>query len=121
MVRADLPGSGKSYACKSMERLGHKVLFVVPTNKLAQNNKDNGVTLNHFFGVGMSSDQKMAKFDDSDFDTIIFDEIYFANIRMLARIQKYAESDPSKIIIATGDTSQVERIDQITNIHEYEK
>ena len=46
--RADLPGSGKSYACKSMERLGHKVLFVVPTNKLAQNNKDNGVTLNHF-------------------------------------------------------------------------
>ena len=71
MVRADLPGSGKSYACKSMERLGHKVLFVVPTNKLAQNNKDNGVTLNQFFGVGMSSDQKMAKFDDSDYDTIV--------------------------------------------------
>ena len=76
MVRADLPGSGKSYACKSMEQLGHKVLFVVPTNKLAQNNKENGVTLNQFFGVGISSEQKMSKFDDSDYDTIVFDEIY---------------------------------------------
>ena len=51
MVRAEYAGCGKSYACKEMEKLGYKVLFVCPTNKLAQNNKDNGVTLNKFFSV----------------------------------------------------------------------
>ena len=49
MVRADFAGCGKSYACKAMETRGHKVSFVCPTNKLAQNNLDNGVTLNTFF------------------------------------------------------------------------
>ncbi len=48
MVRADFAGCDKSYACKAMETRGHKVLFVCPTNKLAQNNLDNGCTLNVF-------------------------------------------------------------------------
>ena len=39
MVRADFGGCGKTYACKKMVERGHKVLFVCPTNKLAQNNK----------------------------------------------------------------------------------
>jgi superfamily II DNA or RNA helicase len=42
MVRADYPGSGKSFACKHMEKRGHKVLFVCPTNKLASNYKKKG-------------------------------------------------------------------------------
>ena len=29
-------GCGKSCACKSMERRGHKVLLVFPTNRLAK-------------------------------------------------------------------------------------
>jgi hypothetical protein len=49
MVRAEFAGCGKSHACKAMENRGHKVLFVCPTNKLAQNNQENGVTLNIFF------------------------------------------------------------------------
>ena len=44
MVRAEYAGCGKSFACKAMEARGHKVHFVCPTNKLAQNNLDNGVT-----------------------------------------------------------------------------
>ena len=36
MVRAEFAGCGKSYACKEMEKLGHKVLFVCPTNVLTQ-------------------------------------------------------------------------------------
>ena len=48
MVRAEFAGCGKSYACKAMEAKGHKVLFVCTTNKLAQNNLENGVTLNSF-------------------------------------------------------------------------
>ena len=52
MVRAEYVGCGKSYACKEMEKRGHKVLFVCPTNRLSQNNKENGVTLHRFFSVG---------------------------------------------------------------------
>jgi len=75
-----------------MEDRGHKVLFVCPTNKLVQNNRENGITLNMFFGVGMSEEknQRISKFDDSSYDVIVFDEIYFANIRMLAKVEKYA-------------------------------
>ena len=36
MNRAELPGSGKSYWCEHMMKLGYKVLFVCPTNVLAQ-------------------------------------------------------------------------------------
>ena len=63
MVRAEYAGCGKSYAASHMEKLGHKVLFVCPTNKLAINNQ--GVTMNKFFGFGATNDIKMAKFDDS--------------------------------------------------------
>ena len=73
-----------------MEQLGHKLLFVCPTNVLVQNNRDSGCTLNDFFSVGMTEDaaKKMTKFDDSSYDVIVFDEIYFANITMLAKIKK---------------------------------
>jgi len=125
MVRADYAGCGKSYACKAMEARGHKVLFVCPTNKLAQNNLQNGVTLNMFFGIGMTDAETnkpvtFAKFDDSDYDTIVFDEIYFANIHMLSKIKRYAENNPQKIILATGDTNQLETIDLVSNQVDYE-
>jgi len=122
MVRAQFAGCGKSHACKAMESRGHNVLFVCPTNKLAQNNKDKGVTLNSFFGIGMSEDvtKKISKFDDSGFDVIVFDEIYFANVRMLARIRSYAKNNPGKIILATGDTNQLETIDLVSDQLNYE-
>ena len=107
MVRAEFAGWGKSYACKAMEARGHKVLFVCPTNQLAQNNKENGVALNTFFAVGLTDDatQRMNKFDDSKYDVLVFDEIYFANVRMLAKIKRYSENTPQKITLATGDTN----------------
>ena len=122
MVRAEFAGCGKSYACKAMEARGHNVLFVCPTNKLAQNNLDKGVTLNAFFGVGMTDDatQRMAKFDDSKYNVIVFDEVYFANITMLAKIKRYSENNPEKIILATGDTNQLETIDLVSNQIDYE-
>ncbi len=46
---AEYLGCGKSFARKAMEKRGHKVLFVCPTNKLAQNRRQNGVALNQFF------------------------------------------------------------------------
>jgi superfamily II DNA or RNA helicase len=101
MVRAVYAGSGKSYACKAMEQRGHKVLFVCPTNKLVQNNRESGVTLNKFFGIGMSVDGGMTrlnKFNDKPYDVIVFDEIYFASVHMLSKIKRYSERNPDKII-----------------------
>ena len=121
MVRAEFAGCGKSYACKAMERRGHSVLFVCPTNKLAQNS--NGITLHQFFGIGYQANKNkwMAKFDASEYTVIVFDEIYFANIRTLARIKAYCDANPDKIIIATGDTAQLECIDLISNNIEYDR
>ncbi|MFM7983328.1 MAG: hypothetical protein ACKPKO_28800, partial [Candidatus Fonsibacter sp.] len=51
MIRAEYGGCGKSYTCKSMETRGHKVLFVCPTNKLANNYKTHGCTIHKFFGI----------------------------------------------------------------------
>jgi len=63
----------------------------------------------------------MAKFDDSPYDTIVFDEIFFYNIRNLTRIKRYCEDHPEKIIIATGDTNQLETIDVISNHFNYDE
>ena len=123
MIRAVFAGSGKSYACKAMEQRGHKVLFVCPTNKLVQNNRESGVTLNKFFGVGMSEDggtTRLNKFDDKPYDVIVFDEIYFASVRMLAKIKRYSELNPDKIILATGDTDQLETIDLVSDSIDYD-
>ncbi|MFM7980601.1 MAG: hypothetical protein ACKPKO_14910, partial [Candidatus Fonsibacter sp.] len=54
MIRAEYGGCGKSYACKSLETKGHKVLFVCTTNKLANNYKEHGCTINKFFGIGLT-------------------------------------------------------------------
>ena len=123
MVRAVYAGSGKSYACKAMEQRGHKVLFVCPTNKLVQNNRESGVTLNKFFGVGMSDDggvTRLNKFNDKPYDVIVFDEIYFASVHMLSKIKRYSERNPDKIILATGDTDQLEAIDLVSDRINYD-
>ena len=61
------------------------------------------------------------RFDDIPYDTIVFDEIFFSSVRKLARIKRYCEEHPEKIIIATGDTCQLESIDCITNQHDYDE
>jgi hypothetical protein len=120
MVRAEFAGCGKSFTCKSMENRGHRVLFVCPTKKLASYYGENGITLNKFFSIGMTENSKMARFDDSPYDTIVFDEIFFASIRKLARIKHYADKHPEKIIIATGDTNQLDTIDIVSNQLDYD-
>jgi hypothetical protein len=121
MVRAEYAGCGKSYACESMEKRGHKVLFVCPTNKLGCKYSKNSCTINRFFGIGLSDESKMNPFDASGYDTIVFDEIFFSSVRKLARIKRYCEEHPEKIVIATGDTCQLESIDCITNQHNYDE
>ena len=121
MVRADLPGCGKSYACEYMKTLGHKVLFVCPTNELLQNYNLDGVTINRFFGLSMDDEDSRKKFDCDEYDVIVFDEIYFSSIQKLSKIKKFCIENPNKIIIATGDTSQLEPIKEYTNTKNYEE
>jgi hypothetical protein len=120
MIRTVYAGCGKPYACKEMETWGRKVLFVCPTNKLASNYGDNGASTNRFFFIGMTEDSKMAKFDDSPHDAIVFDEIFFSSVRKLAGIQRYCDEHPDNIVIATGDTYQLESIDCIANLPNYD-
>ena len=63
----------------------------------------------------------MAKFDDSGYDTIVFDKIFLCSVRNLARIKRYCESNPEKIVVATGGTNQLECIDCITNQNDCDK
>ena len=79
------------------------------------------MTINRFLSIGMTDDSKMAKFDDSPYDTIVFDEIFFSSVRKLARIKRYCKEHLEKIVIATGDTNQLESIDCITNQHNYDE
>ena len=66
------------------------------------------ITLNQLFSVGVSdNDPERKGFDDSGYNVIVFDEIYFTSIDMLARIKNYSESHPSKIIIPAGDCTQL--------------
>ena len=118
MVRADLPGCGKSYACEYMTNC-YKVLFICPTNELTQNYSTEGVTLNRFFGISMNDEETMDKFDHSSYDVIVFDEIYFSSIQKLHNIKKFCSDNPDKIIIATGDTSQLPPITDYTNTKKY--
>ena len=62
----------------------------------------------------------MHRFDDGPYDTIVFDEILFSSVRKLARVKRYCDEHPDKIIVATGDTNQLESIDLITNQHDYD-
>ena len=61
----------------------------------------------------------ISKFDSSEYDVIIFDEIYFNDVQKLSKIKKYCNNNPDKIIIATGDTKQLPPINELSNQHEY--
>ena len=86
MIRAEYQGSSKTFAAQHMVKLGYRVLFVCPTNKLTQYNGETGATLNQFFGMSIINDETLTKIDASSFDAIVFDETYFVDIFKLSKI-----------------------------------
>jgi hypothetical protein len=58
--------------------------------------KEDGITLNKFFSIGINPNAKMAKFDDSEYDVVVFDEVYFYDVPKLARIKQYCWNNPNK-------------------------
>ena len=112
MLRAEYAGSGKSIACAYMKSLGHKVLFVSPTNKLGKElnkyHKIDAVTINKFFGFNAENETKfMKKFDASYYNCIVFDEIYFYDVCNMMKVYNYVKFNTEQIILATGDVNQL--------------
>jgi len=120
MIKAELPGSGKSHAVKHYK--GKKILFITPTNKLAQGIRKDGhdaITscklLNDYSGGQRYS--KGSEYDTTEYDVICFDEIYMYNPRKLATIHKFMKRHPDKKYIATGDLDQLEPISDSGNTY----
>jgi hypothetical protein len=112
LILGDYPGVGKS---TSVLKTYKKLLIVTAWNSLKQewhNNYSSAtcITVFKFFGTTINDDgsenttKTYKAFDYSDFDAILFDEIYLYNEPQLERIAKF---DFTKPIYATGDINQL--------------
>ena len=115
MIRSKYAGGGKSHIAKHFSKLGYNTLFVVPQNSLSQNIDDDAVTTNKFFSVPVGDGEKLPEFDHSDYDVVVFDEIFMNGLHMLNRIRQFVNQNPNKIIIGAGDTKQLPPIEDSTN------
>ena len=64
------------------------------------------MTINKFFGISCG-DERLEKFDYSDVDVIVFDEIIFHNVGKWALIWDFCKNNPEQIVVATGDSNQL--------------
>ena len=120
MIRGEVAGTGKSSICQHLQNRGYKVLFVVPTNNLKQECGAEAMTINKFFGISYG-DERLEKFDYSDVDVIVFDEIIFHNVGKWALIWDFCKNNPDKIVVATGDTNQLKNPERVSNVMSFEK
>jgi len=95
-------------------------LFVCSTNKLVEN-FDTSMTTNKLFGISVDIESLVSKFGSSEYSAIVFDEIYFSDIQKLTKIKQFFEANPDKILAATGDVSQLEPINPLTNTQDYDE
>ena len=63
----------------------------------------------------INNEETLTKIDSSQFDVIVFDEIYFVDICKLSKIKHFVDNNKDEILIATGDTSQLEPINDYSN------
>ena len=108
-----------------MAKLGCKVLFASPTNilckELIKDYNIDAITINKFFGFGVNEDNNFIKqFDSTEYNCIIFDEIYFYNVSNLMKVYNFIQNNTDKIILATGDIDQLESIEVVSNVKDYE-
>ena len=117
IIRARFAGSGKSDIGEYFQKLGKNVLFVVPTNRLLQEKEVEATTYNKFFSIAVHEDvgEKLPQFDYTDFDIIVFDEIYMSNLYVLDKVRQFIKNNPDKIVVATGDVKQLQGVEVMTN------
>ena len=87
----------------------------MPQNSLSQNIDDDAVTTNKFFAVPVSDGEKLPEFDHSEYNVVVFDEIFMNGLHMLNRIREFVNKNPNKRIIGAGDTKQLPPIEDLTN------
>ena len=120
MIRGLYAGSGKSYIPEWMAQNGYRVLFVIGTNNLTQEVSGEAITVNKFFSINFG-EEKLQPFDYSEYDVIVFDEIYFNDTYKLYRIKEFIKNNPDKIIIGAGDVCQLEPVADTTNTKDHEE
>ena len=101
----------------NLQKLGYNVLFVVPTNRLLQEKEVEATTYNKFFSIAVHEDvgEKLPQFDYSNYDMIVFDEIYMSSLYVLDKVRSFIKSNTEKIVVATGDVKQLQGVEVMTN------
>ena len=120
LIQAEFADSGKSYICKHMKNRNYKMLFVVHSNELGQQCGCEWLTINKFFGISYG-DERLNKFDYSNYNVIVFDGIYFHNVDKWALIWDFWKNNPDKIVVATGDTNQLKNPESLNNVFSFER
>ena len=127
LIKGLYPGVGKSYAVINYKG-NHKILFVTPFNKLAQQTRIKGcdaITMNMLLGYyGDGKDYiKTVQYDVSQYDCICFDEILINPPHILQKIDTFMNKNTNKKFFATGDVDQLQPIDfkanNVTNVSQY--
>ena len=126
MIKGIFPGVGKTTSVINFQ--GHRLLFVTPFNKLAQQTRVKGhdaITLNMllgFFGDGKDY-VKFSQYDISKYDCICFDEILINPPDILHKIDVYMKKNSDKKLFATGDVDQLQPINftpgNVTDVRAY--
>ena len=76
---------------------------------------------NRFFSIPVHKGDELPYFDHSDYNVIVFDEVYMANAYILNRIREFTiRYKKEKIIIGTGDTKQLPPINDLSNTQPYD-
>lgn len=118
LIKGLFPGVGKSTCVTNYK--GHKILFVTPFNKLAQQTRVKGhdaITLNMllgFYGDGQSY-AKTKSYDVQPYDCICFDEIMINGPEILQKIDRFMRTHPEKKFFGTGDVDQLQPINFSAN------
>ena len=121
LLKGKYPGVGKSTAIIGYKyKDNHKILFVTPFNKLAQQTRIKGcdaITMNMLLGYYGDGQEyiKTVQYDVSGYDCICFDEILINPPHILHKIDTFMNKHADKKFLATGDVDQLQPIDFTAN------
>ena len=110
IIKADVAGAGKTTAASFG---GSNVLYCTPFNMLCHilnMDEKEAITVCKLLKLRVNGDdetKKRTRYDTTDYDTIIFDEVLMHPPEVLSRIYKFMVKNPEKKIIPTGDTDQL--------------
>lgn len=126
-IKADLPGSGKTSIFTTFSKRNingsDDMLFVAPTNRLCIDFKKKGfktVTLCTLLSQRVNEsdliETNKKRYDVSDYNYIIFDEIFNYKSSELASIKNFINANPTKQYFCCGDVYQNKPIENLNNI-----